>query len=378
MVYSRGLESAYSHPYAVHIFTSHKLSPDKVFERAEEILSKAFPDWGKDKREYLAYIGYENISLSIPPEAEDTYVAAKFKISTRVEDIQLISTVPPTLASAISSYRSEQLTLDFDEKSDYAKANLIDVLNDLSEKGINFKVYETHRGYHVRAKLPNSLSLEEILGMREKYKDDYARLRIDSHYLRHGFGFLTNLLFNEKYWRDSPDSGLHHTIEVEVNPEKITVTCKRSTYLNFPELSIDLPKGSIKVYGNTILFEGHFGNREMNRVVQSVEDNLWEYAYAQKSQSNIINSLIATYRKISPTLSMALEKCKISFSDGVIVIHVPENLSPLVGRLIGKQGQNIRAVETELGIKIRISQSSPPPEDVEMKRKLQDLLRRVV
>ncbi|MEM1510564.1 MAG: KH domain-containing protein [Thermofilaceae archaeon] len=379
MVYSRGLESAYSHPYAVHLFTSSKPSPNEAFRMAEEILSKTFPDWGKDKREYLAYVGYEELPLSLPPEAEGSYVAVKFLISMRVENAQFISTVPPTLVSILEKYRMEKLTLDYDGKDDHTKADIIDVLDTLLEKNISFKIYETHRGYHIRASLPQPLPLEEILKMRKGFGDDNARLDVDSHYLHHGFGFLTNLLFNEKYWWDFPRDNLQCTIETEINPKKIMIEFKQFISFTLPEISINIPsKGIIEVKGSEVVFKGSFGLKEMRRIVQSIEDNLWEYAYAQRSQSNMINSLIASYRKISPTLSTALERCKISFSDGVIVIHVPENLSPLVGRLIGKQGQNIRAVEAELGIKIRISQSSPPPEDVEMKRKLQDLLGRVV
>ncbi|MEM2058795.1 MAG: hypothetical protein QXO76_11175, partial [Thermoproteota archaeon] len=151
MVYSRGLESAYTHPYAVHFFTDNKMPPDEAFKRAEEILLKAFPEWGKDGDEYLAYVGYEELPLSLPPEAEGV-VAAKFNIDVGVKDVKAISTVPPALAKTLEDYRSRQLTLDVDSKSDHAKAKLIDTLNSLSFQGI--KLYETHRGYHVRASLP--------------------------------------------------------------------------------------------------------------------------------------------------------------------------------------------------------------------------------
>ncbi|MEM1759437.1 MAG: KH domain-containing protein, partial [Thermofilaceae archaeon] len=63
--------------------------------------------------------------------------------------------------------------------------------------------------------------------------------------------------------------------------------------------------------------------------------------------------------------------------DGAVVIQVPDSLTNYVGRLIGKQGQNIRAVESELGVRIRISQGQLP-EEVAMKRKLRELLKSVI
>ncbi|MEM0381451.1 MAG: KH domain-containing protein [Nitrososphaerota archaeon] len=373
MVYSRGLESAYTHPYAVHFFTDNKIPPDESFKRAEEILLKAFPEWGKDGDEYLAYVGYEELPLSLPPEA---YVAATFNVG--VKDVKAISTVPPALAKTLEDYRSRQLTLDIDGKSDYAKAKLIDTLNSLSD----FKLYETHRGYHVRAKLPKPLSLAEILEIRRKLGDDPSRLRIDEIYMRSGFGdFLTNLLFNEKYWRDRPNGPLHHTVETEVSPNSITVEYDWNVSLSLPSTLITTTKGVVKMERNRIIFKGNFGYKEMQRTVASIEDNFWEYSVADRDksdQSKDIKELVKdAYRKISPSLSIIVDKCQISFGNGVIIIHVPDELSHMVGRLIGKQGVNVKAVSDELGVRIKISQAGPPPEDVEMKRRLQDLLRRV-
>ncbi|MEM2100348.1 MAG: KH domain-containing protein [Thermoproteota archaeon] len=372
MVYSRGLESAYSHPYAVHLFTSTKLDPDEAFKRAEEILSRTFPEWGKNKWEYLAYAGYECLPLTLP----EGYVAAKFEIATRIRDVQLVSTVSAAVAKTLEEYRAKQFTLDIDEKDDYSRAKINDIINMFPH--CNCKVYETHRGYHIRITLLNPLPLEEILKIREEAGDDYGRIAIDSQYLSRGFGFLTNLLFHEKYWRDSPNGALQYTAETEIDPEKIIVECEKNIYLTLPELLINLPKGSIKICNNTVIFKGHFGNREMDRIIQSIEDNFWEYAYAQKSRSDIKESIKNAYRKISWHLADVIEKCEVSVKDGAITIHVPDGLSSYVGRLIGKQGMNIRIVEDELGVKIRISQSAPPSEDVELKKKLQDLLKRMV
>lgn len=379
MVYSRGLESAYSHPYAVHLFTSSKPSPDEAFKVAGEILSKAFPDWGKDEREYLAFVGYEELPLSLPPEAEGMYVAAELHVSTQIKDVQLVSTVPPVFANVVEEYRMKKITLDKDEKSDYVKAVLLDNVAFLRERCADVKVYETRRGFHLRASLPEPLPLEKVMKVRKELGDDYFRLDIDEHYLRRGFGFLTNLLFCEKYWRDEPNGVLQRGVEVEVDPKEITVEYRRTLSFALPELSIDLPKGSIKVRGDTLTFKGCFGYSEMEKIAQSVEDNFWEYAFSgpREAGQGLKERVFKAYYRISPALAYVVEKCDLRVEGGKVVLHVPDELSSHVGRLIGKQGQNIRAVEAELGVRISISRSAPPPEDVEMKARLKELLRRV-
>ncbi|MEM2050129.1 MAG: KH domain-containing protein [Thermoproteota archaeon] len=372
MVYSRDLLDIYSHPYAFHLFTSSKPSPSEAFKVAGEILSKAFPDWGKDEREYLAFVGYEELPLSLPPEAEGV-VAAKFNIDVGVKDVKAISTVPPALAKTLEDYRSRQLTLDVDSKSDHAKAKLIDTLNSLSFQGI--KLYETHRGYHVRASLPEPLPLEEIIKLRRELGDDPSRLSIDSVYLKHGLGFLTNLLFNEKYWCTKPNDTLQGTIEKEINPGSITVEYDLTISCRLPSTSITTNKGTIKVEKDRVIFNGNFGMQEMQRIAKSIEDNFWEYSVS--GGEDVKKRLILAYGKISWRLASILEKCNVGICNGIVTIHVPSDLASHVGRLIGKQGANIRTVEAELGVRIKISQAGPPPEDVEMKRRLQDLLRRV-
>ncbi|MEM2498059.1 MAG: KH domain-containing protein [Candidatus Nezhaarchaeales archaeon] len=380
MVYSRGLVHEYSHPYAVHIFTSRKPSPDEAFRRAEEILLKSFPERGEDEREkereYLAYVGYEELPLSLPPEAEGTYVASKFCVSVQIKEVQLVSTVPRSFAGALEEHRSKQFTLDFDEKGDFTKALLIDALNALRGKCSSVKVYETHRGYHLRSQLISPLPLEEILKVRRELRDDYCRIDIDKHYLRSGFGFLTNLLFHEKYWRDEPNGALQSTVETEINPEEITV--KLDLFVpGLPKTSFTLLQGRVEVEGEKVIFEGRFGLKEAEAIVKSIKDNYWEYTLNRPQEADVKERVFKAYHRISPRLLLVLEKCEVSFSDGTVTIRVPEELSGHVGRLIGKQGQNVKAVEAELGVKVKIVQTSPPPEGVEMKARLKDLLRRV-
>jgi len=374
MVYSRDFESVYSHPYAVHLFTSNKISPDEAFKKAEEILLKVFPEW---RKEHLAYVGYEHIPLTFPLTFP-FYVAIKLERTDEGVNVKAVSNIPQPLISAIEKYRSVWFTLDYDYKDDHTKAKLIDALNFLSTQGIEFKLYETYRGYHIRALLPSPLPLEKIIEMRGEFDDDSARLSIDETYLKHGLGFLTNLLFHEKYWRDEPDGALQRTVEKEVDPNTITVEFKQRVCLNLPELTISTHKGIIEVKGFSIIFKGRFGLKETETIIKSIEDNFWEYGLQQRALSDVKESVKSAYRKISPILALLINECDVRLEDGAVVIHVPQHLQQHVGRFIGKGGANVKAVEAELGLRIKISQSAPPPEDVEMKKKLQELLRRVV
>ncbi|MEM1690829.1 MAG: KH domain-containing protein [Thermofilaceae archaeon] len=372
MVYSRGF-TAYSRPFAVHIFTGGKPGPEEAFRVAERLLDGAFPGW-RGGGDYLAYVGYEKVPL----EAQGGYVAVQFEIGEGIEGVQAVSTVPPSLAAAVEEYRKAWLTLDLDDKSEYGKAKLIDVVDRLRAEGLPLKVYETRRGFHVRARLPEPRPLREILELRRELGDDSMRLRIDEAYLDHGLGFVTNLLFNEKHWRDYyPGGSLQRTVEVEVDPERITVEFKLPSAAAF-KCSIETDRGIIEVGEGEVLFRGRFGLRQMEMIRTSIEDNFWEYGYAYATASSIAELVRAAYRRVSPYLAPLLDKCVITLEEGAVVVHAPDN--DTAARLIGRQGANVRLVEREVGLRIKIvvPQTLPEPPEVEMKRRLQELLKALV
>ncbi len=376
MVYSSGFDYQYSRPYAVHIFTDKKLPPEEAFRLAEEILTKTFPRWSDDDDE-LKYVGYENIpSVSVNGLY---YVVTKLDVDDFEFEVEgVVSTVPPELALAIEEYRRRYVTLDYDDDYDYTRARLLDALEYLSELGCrSIRVSRTQHGYHVRAELPSPLPLEEILNIRRKLGEDSARVSVDKAYMEKGLGFLTNLLFNEKCWIEGSEIKCYE--EKEIDTSSITTIRAETISIPLPTMRIELPKGVVEVDGRYIKFVGRFTAKEAKRIAMSIEDNLWEYAYARKTSDDDIKAkLVKAYGKISSFLARLIEKCDVRVENGVVVIHVPESLQQYVGRLIGKQGANIRAVESELGMRIRIERTSPPPEDVELRRKLQELLKRLM
>ncbi|MEM0497596.1 MAG: KH domain-containing protein, partial [Acidilobaceae archaeon] len=111
-------------------------------------------------------------------------------------------------------------------------------------------------------------------------------------------------------------------------------------------------------------------SKDAERIKTSIEDNFREYAYVQ---ADVKRRLIDAYGKISGLLVRVIEKCDVRIENGIVMIYVPEQMQNHVGRLIGRQGTNIRAVEAELGMRVQI-RTSPPPEDVELKRKMLRIL----
>ena len=358
LVYS-DIPHKYVRPFALHYFTDRKPSPEQAFELFEKVMSE-HRELGYDG-ERPRYVGYELLpSLSLTGW-----------VAVAIDDLRGLAFVGDVRGDvgALREYRLSNLFIDIDNLS--AEKKVLDAVDGLDE----FKVFKTHAGYHVRA--PQKFnSFEEQLKERERRLDDINRISIDRLYIENGLDFLANTLFNSKCWVEDGDIKCYEEKEVDVN----SISATRTVYIsiNLPPITITTSRGTIEVSGKTLKLVGRFSSRDAKNIAMSIEDNLWEYTYKLRMQNDIKESVKNAYGKISPVLSLLIDKCDIRIENGVVTIHVPNDIATYVGRLIGKQGQNIRAVESELGVRIKISQSAPPPEDVELKKKLQDLLRRVV
>jgi len=295
MVYNHGLR-IYSYPCALHIFSRLFITPEEAFRMAEEILKHY-------RCGDLAYVGYEELPLST---SVTSYVAVEFSVADDIEDVNIVSTVPVELAKAIEDYRKKWLTLDYDCKTMTCKAKLINALKYIK----NYKIYETYRGYHVRALLPKTMTPEEIIELRRKLGDDEMRIIIDKIYINRNMAFLTNMLFNKKCWFE--DKGMKCSTETETSLDKI-------------------------------------------------------FAEYMKER------LITAYEKISQSLAEIVKKSDVKVVGDTVVIRTAEAVE--AGKLIGRQGINVRAVENELGVKVRIAAQS---ENADIKRKLYDLKKKFV
>jgi len=362
LVYS-DIPHKYVRPFALHYFTDSRILLEQAFKLFEQVLGEHSIDLGYGG-EKPRYVGYELLP-SLPLTGWVAVAIDGLRELVYVGDVR-------GDVGALREYRLSNLFIDIDKSIISAEEKVLDAIDGLDE----FRVFRTYAGYHVRS--PRKFnSFEEQLKERERRLDDMNRISIDRLYIKNGLDFLANTLFNAKCWIED-GGGIKCYEEKEVDVANISAT--RTVYMSvsLPSLTITTSKGTVEVSGKTLKLVGRFSSKDAERIKTSVEDNFWEYAYAYTQKVDIKKRLVDAYGKISSTLARIVEKCEVRVESGVVVIHVPESLQQYVGRLIGKQGQNIRAVEAELGVRIKISQTSPPPEDVAIRKRLQELLKRVV
>jgi transcription antitermination factor NusA-like protein len=74
-------------------------------------------------------------------------------------------------------------------------------------------------------------------------------------------------------------------------------------------------------------------------------------------------NLREAYYEIHPFLGLVIDKCEVSRVGHIVCIKVPDEFKQFVGRLIGKEGRNVKNVSQKIGVPIKITSESKPPED---------------
>jgi hypothetical protein len=382
MVYTSDINDPYGHPYAVHFFTQNKPTYDWAFAKAAEVLDSTFREWRSVKRysdtPALNFCGIENIPIPIDQEA---VIVAKFEWSydeygdKMFLARQMVEAKPLSERSKqmILEYRLRSLTVDIDYKY---KPTLHAALERLREMAFvsDARVFETERGFHIRAKLTRKVGFDELLQIREELDDDYMRRRIDRAYHRVGYTFLTNLLFNEKAWWEN--GKLQSYTELPIDPSTLVEEYERTLDYTPPKFEAEMCGGRVWTEGNTIRAVGAFSNRVFGAIVEQLEATLFREA---KEMFELREKLREAYYEIHPYLGLVVDKCEV-YRNGSrrIVIKVPSEYSQFVGRLIGKEGCNVRSVSLKIGSAIKIQQEGKAPEDVGFKQRLKRLMREVV
>jgi len=215
------VEDFYTYPYAVHLFTPEKPLAYEAFRKAEELLDKYFKNWRKEKIE-SRYMGIEEL----PVEVKQEYHVAVSLAPGMEYVVRYYGNVPKEVAEKIIDYRFKHLTIDIDidpympgQLLEAMKKKTVEIVREIANKYINAEFYKTKRGYHIRILLPEKKDFQELVELREKYLDDTVRIRIDKVYHEKGLDYLTNILFNEKYWFEG-DKLVHQT-EQPIQPDKI-------------------------------------------------------------------------------------------------------------------------------------------------------------
>jgi len=354
---------SYFYSHALHIFSRNVFAPYLAFEMARNEIQKHF---SRDVNP--VYVGRERLPIDV---SEDYHVIVEFKGEDSAGNFYC--NVPDSLAEQILKYRMSFLTLDFDGDDNYNRAKVIDVVDDFPDA----QIFKTHRGYHVRVKFDVEKKFEELIELRKNYGEDYSRIRIDMAYHKSGLTFLTNFLFNEKYWYE--DGKIMQSIEQPVSITSISTV--RTSFLSFklPKTSFTLPRGTVEIDGDKAVFNGFFSKRDVERISRSIEDNLWEYSLTYDKALDLKERIFQAYRKINPLLAFIVQMSEVRFEGGKVILKVPKQHFRDIGRLIGKNGSVIKAVEQEVGVKISIEhEGMQTPEEVILKKKLQTLLEKLI
>jgi predicted PilT family ATPase len=152
--------------------------------------------------------------------------------------------------------------------------------------------------------------------------------------------------------------------------------------IKLPKLSINTRKGIINIDGDTIEFPNGFSEEEKARIIQSIEDNFWEYQVYEFQNKNLIDNFFSIVYTIDPLLYMILQKDKekISFhfiyEDNLLLVTLKGNLKEYAGRLIGKQGQKIKKIQEALGVKMKVLTAEETHD--ELKSRMEELLKRLI
>jgi hypothetical protein len=378
MVYSDEPGDHYAHPYAVHLFVGSKPTHEEAFSEAERLLDGHFPRWREDHTLWpsggqppLRFVGVERL----PVEPCEAAVLAKFGRGGEWRELllaDLVEVKPLTegVKEAVLRLRLSAVTVDLDWESPSELHGSLEALRALPVG--EPKVYRTHRGYHIRAPLPEpARDIREVLEMRRRADDDPSRCRVDELYSMMGYPELANLLFEEKAWWE--EGRLLSYTEQPVDPQ--TIPAKYSLALSYSPPSLDTPYrgGRIWTEGREVRGEGPFSRRMFEEAVEELEAGPFKEA---REAEELRRRLVSCYSSIDSRLE-AVRGCEIVKEGDLVTIKVPKSLSHLVGRMIGRNGCNIKTVEAQIGLRLRILQEEVP-EEVEMRRRLKQLLGRVV
>jgi hypothetical protein len=361
---------AYSYPIAVHMFLPlpPPPSPKLISERALSVVRHSCSDALQRLRlsmeESPRYIGVEELPVSIEP----------FSLVTIFDDYgaeleEVCGSAPSEAARAVEEYRLSQFTVDIDayrenvttEELLYTVTRAVDIAEELGATGI--RVLRSAHGYHVRARLPSCLGFDELWEARRRAGDDMKRLFIDREYHERGLSFLTNFLFNEKYWAEG--GSWRHYREEAVSPEAVRVVTLEVAFPDGAKLSV-VPSTSFSAASARLrltMLDGKpalvvSGGRELvtkdfaARLAQRLSSALRELSEEPRQK------VIDAYRRVAhPDALFRLARCLvIRARDGYVVFAEPS----LVPHLIGRQGWIVKKVEERLGRKMHIISTQQP------------------
>ncbi|MEM3506693.1 MAG: KH domain-containing protein [Candidatus Bathyarchaeia archaeon] len=350
--------------FLFHFFTNQETYDDWL-SLADKLIKK------HSEEAEFRYMGLEYLPLSLK---EDAY----FLLKRDRNDILLLDKHGEINEEEIIRFKSKRATVDIDVgaesmKSYFGDSCLFSYIQRFFDKKSSlppledYNFYRTHAGMHIRLNFSKPLTFEEKITIRKLLGDDYERRRYDELFKYNGYEALTDLLFNKKYF---------------INENQYLWGREEALFIKALPLPYNLPASAYTKYSKNVDVENRYLVLEKSMTPMEAvltfnkikNDPELIRIYREKQQLEELRyKIIDTYREIDSRLADFLYSCEFKLINGVVIISVGESGSSLVGRLIGKQGRNINAIQQRVGIRIRIEQPKLPKE-VEQRQKLKEMI----
>lgn len=203
-------EKLYSYDYeCIHVFSPDKIPFDEVIEMGEK---EFFGEW--------RVVGRETFQLSKPIERRYVVLLNLFyeNFGRRLEVKG--DRLPDEIVKELLYVKKSRLTLDVDllgiYDADFSLPELLVKIEDFLKKFcFQWKFYKSPRGFQLRASLIQPMEIFEILKIRKMLYDNPERVWFDEFEVREGLLFLSDVLFNEKIFKE--DGKIRHYSEEEVD-----------------------------------------------------------------------------------------------------------------------------------------------------------------
>jgi hypothetical protein len=327
-------ESYYEYPFAVHFFTSTKISPQDATDLALMILSR---DFGINVNNAKAsYVGYEELPVTLQRESHIAVAVGRGFAGFEITSVS--GEIAEADAKSILEYRLSRFTVDIDEYkhpllAKYALATALDTALALSK---NVKVYRSRQGYHIKATLEKPVSFEELIELRRKAFDDPERVEIDLAYHKAGLTFLTNMVFNEKCVNNGDKFLCFEEREISLGDAVVArdshVKCK------FPNIELVVEGISVKLTEKLIQLTGRF-----KHVTRSFVENVVNEIERMCNNEETVKAAINAFK------DNAVGECDVVDLGLTLYVIAPETL---VGRLVGRNGAKAKSAERALGKRV--------------------------
>jgi hypothetical protein len=157
---------------------------DLAIQRAQEIMIEESGDWVEEVPFIPKYLGFEKLDREDWNTAEKGYFAV-WEVSKK----RIYGTKPDFLMT-----RLKRIGIDWDGKFKYF------IYQKIKKEFKNVEKIKTKHGWHIKIYVePKQYSIKERLEIRQKFKDDPARLDFDRKKLDVDWQFAVDTLFDVKF-----------------------------------------------------------------------------------------------------------------------------------------------------------------------------------